>query len=53
MCILKAYWEFKAEKGIVSNVVWFYTLLVFTLAVQENKSNSEENIFAKCCNPVT
>lgn len=49
MCTLKAYWEFKAEKGIVSNVVRF---LVSALAVQENKSIGEENIFAKCCNPV-
>lgn len=52
MCTLKAYWEFKAEKDIVSKVVLFYTGLVFTSAIQEHKSNTEENIFAKCYNPV-
>lgn len=35
MCTLKAYWEFKAEKG------WFCTVLVFNLALQGNKTNSE------------
>lgn len=52
MCTLKAYWEFKAEKSIVSNIVWLYTVLVLALAVWENRSNSEVNIFAKCCDPV-
>lgn len=41
MCTLKAYWEFKAEKDMVSNVGWFCTILVFTLAVQKNKTNNE------------
>lgn len=52
MCTLKAYWEFNAEKGMVSNVGRFCTVLLFTLAVQENKTNSEQifcQMLQSCC----